>query len=83
MTVTKNISLKEYQDYSKRVVAKLIQKGNKGSFPREVAETIFKAATDEKNKMRYPVGKMKTIIIMKKLLSLGIYQRLVRGILEE
>ena len=48
-----------------------------------MAEIIFKAATDGKNKMRYPVGKMRSIMIMRKLLPLGIYQKLVRGILEK
>ena len=83
MTVTENTYLEEYQNYSKHVVANLVQNGNNGSSPRDVAEIIFKAATDGKNKMRYPVGKMRSIMIVRKLLPLGIYQKLVTAILEK
>lgn len=72
----------EYQEYSQKVLSNLIKNGNSGSEPIGVAKTIFKAATDKSNKMRYPTGKMKNMITMRKLLPLGIYRSIVKAILE-
>lgn len=82
MTVVEDEEMTEYREYSKRVVANLIRNGNNGSSPEGVAKTIYIAATDGKNKMRYPSGKMKQMIIMRKILPLSVYQWLIRKIIE-
>lgn len=82
MDISNESSISEYQDYSKKVIANLINSGNSGSEPIVAAETIYKAATSKSKKMRYPTGKMKSMITMRKLLPLGIYQSLVKSILE-
>lgn len=74
--------LNEYQEYSQKVLSNLISNGNSGSEPIGVAETIYKAATDKSKRMRYPTGKMKNMIAMRKLLPLGIYRSIVKSSLE-
>lgn len=75
-------TINEYQEYSQKVLSNLIKNGNSGSEPIGVAETIYKAATDKSKKMRYPTGKMKNMITIRKLLPFGIYKSLVKSILE-
>lgn len=72
----------EYQEYYQKVLLNLIKNGNAGSDPIEVAKTIYKAATDGSKRMRYPTGKMKSMMTVRKLLPLGIYQSIVKAILE-
>lgn len=74
--------INEYQEYSQKVLSNLIKNGNSGSEPIGVAETIYKAATDKSKKMRYPTGKMKNMIAMRKLLPFAIYKSIVKSILE-
>ena len=83
MTVTKDERLKTYELYQEKVVANLIKNGNAGSKPEVVAKIIYKAATDNKKKMRYKVGKMKSMMTMRKLLPLSMYLFLVKSVLEK
>lgn len=82
MDVAGGPGIYEYQEYSQKVLANLIKKGKEGSDPVGVAETIYRAVTDQRKKMRYPTGKMNYMIVMRKLLPLGIYQSIVKSILE-
>ncbi len=82
MTVTTKDDITEYQDYSKRVIGNLIKNGNSGSDPKIVAKTIYKAATDGKKRMRYITGKMKELVLIRKILPLRVYQKLVKIILQ-
>ncbi|WP_228353815.1 SDR family oxidoreductase [Variimorphobacter saccharofermentans] len=82
MIVTTKDDITEYQDYSKRVIGNLIKNGNSGSDPKFVAKTIYKAATDGKKRMRYITGKMKELVIIRKILPLRVYQKLVKMILQ-
>lgn len=82
MDITGNGLTNEYQQYFQKVLSNLISNGNSGSEPIKVAETIYKAATDNRKRMRYPTGKMKYMIAMRKVLPLGLYRSIVKAILE-
>ena len=83
MTITENSNLKDYEEYSKKVLNNLINNGNNGSDPSGVAQVIYKAATDNKKKMRYKAGKMKNMITMRKMLPLPLYRVIVKSTLEK
>lgn len=82
MDITGGGKLNEYQEYSEKVLSNLSKNGNSGSEPIRVAETIYKAATDNRKKMRYPTGKMKNMIAIRRLLPLGIYKSIIKSTLE-
>lgn len=77
MTVMENNELVDYKAYSQKVISNLIKNGNNGSDPLEVAETIFKAANSESDKMRYPVGKSKNLITLSSILPDKIFHNLI------
>ncbi len=77
-TVVGGEDISEYREYSDKIVRYLVCNGEKGSEALEVAKTIFKAATDNKNKLRYRVGKLKYIILLKRFLPHKIYTKLIR-----
>lgn len=81
MTVVDYDDLPEYMEYSDKVISNLINNGNIGSAPEEVAHVIYRAATDNRKKMRYPVGKMKEMIMLHKILPLSLYQKVVATVL--
>lgn len=81
MDVADQTTITEYQDYSKKVIANLISSGNSGSDPSKVAKTIYRAATDQRKKMRYPTGKMKSMMTLRSILPFGIYKFLVKSII--
>lgn len=83
MTITQDESLTTYSEYANKVIANLIRNGNAGSMPIGVAKTIYKAAIDNRRKMRYSVGRMKGMIKMKKVLPLHVYQYMVKSIIEK
>ncbi len=83
MTITQDESLTTYSEYANKVLANLIRNGNAGSMPIGVAKTIYKAAIDNRRKMRYSVGRMKGMIKMKKVLPLHVYQYMVKSIIEK
>lgn len=49
-------SIDEYKDLVKNVTETMVQSGLKAQGPELVAKTIFKAATSNTKKLRYPVG---------------------------
>ena len=81
MTVTDDCDLKVYKQYTDKVIKNLIKNGNAGSSPKGVAKTIYKAATDKSKKMRYTTGKMKSMIMLRRMLPLSLYKRVVKGVL--
>ena len=82
MTVTNDETVQDYKEYSSLVISNLIKNGNAGSTPEIVAKTIYKAATDGKKKMRYKVGKMKNLILLRKMLPTTLYQRIVSIVMQ-
>lgn len=79
MTVVESNHLKDYQAYSKKVIANLLQNGNNGSNPKEVAALIYKVANSNSHRMRYAVGKSKSMITLKKLLPENVFFHLVNS----
>lgn len=82
MTMVEGTGIAQYESYAKPVLENLIRNGNNGSSPQEVAKTIYKAATDGRKKMRYATGKMKEMIIIRKLLPTRMYQCLIASVME-
>lgn len=76
--VVSNEDTKEYDEYSNKVIDILIKHGQRGSSAEKVAETIYKAATDNKSQIRYRVGKLKFLPTLKRFLPQKIYTKLVR-----
>jgi NAD(P)-dependent dehydrogenase (short-subunit alcohol dehydrogenase family) len=84
MTVLQDDTLTEYEAYSKKVIRNFVGNAEKnGSSPDGVAETIFKAATDNNKKLRYPTGKMKEVILLRKILPFRIYAFLTKWLMEK
>jgi NAD(P)-dependent dehydrogenase (short-subunit alcohol dehydrogenase family) len=81
-TLLQDEALTEYEEYSKKVVNNLLMRGEKGSGPETVAETVYRAATDGKRRMRYRVGKSKVIVTLRRLLPFGLYIRIMRRVTE-
>lgn len=82
MTIMGNPKIKEYDAYSNKVISNLIRNGKKGSSPQGVAETIYKAANDNRNKMRYPTGKSKNLVVLRKVLPYRLFSFLIRNAME-
>ncbi len=76
-TVVSNENTKEYDEYSNKVIDVLIRNGQRGSSAEKVAETIYAAATDNKDKIRYRVGKLQFLPTLKRFLPQKIYTKLV------
>jgi len=58
-----------YQDFSDRVMSKMLAAGADGSPPEAVAAVIYQAATDGSKKLRYPAGKNAAMLLtLRKLL---------------
>lgn len=73
----------DYEAYGNTVKKNVAANGEKGSSPREVAEVIFKAATDRRSKLRYTVGKSRQLIQVRKFLPLPLYQSLIGRIMTQ
>lgn len=83
MTIAKDNTLTEYEAYSEKVINNILKNGEKGSTPKDVAKTIYKAATDNSTKLRYPTGNSKEMISLRKLLPLNFFASLVRSSMEK
>jgi len=82
-TVLKDDALSEYEEYSEKVMKNLLSMGEKGSPPVLIAETIYKAATDGRKKMRYRAGRSKWVVSIRRVMPFGLYTRTVRSALEK
>lgn len=83
MTITKNDDIPEYNSYSEKIIYNLTTSGNNGSSPEEAAITIYKAATDNKKKLRYPTGKAKEFAYIRKILPVNIFRTLTKMTMEK
>ena len=81
MTMLQNKTLTEYETYSQNVMKNIHANGEKGSSPEKVASTIYRAATDNRNKLRYATGKLKGIITLRKMLPLNMFHSLIKSII--
>lgn len=71
----------DYQAFYDGVSKNLHKNGMQGSSPYKVAETIYKAACDNKRKLRYPTGKSKQLMLIHNLLPFPIYKKLIKTIM--
>lgn len=71
----------DYERQGKTVKGNVAANGEKGSSPRGVAAVVFKAATDNRRKLRYSVGKNRQLIQLRNILPLPVYQSLVGRIM--
>lgn len=82
MTIMNKDNIKDYKSYASRVIDYLVKNGNNGSDASAVAETIYKAASDNKKKIHYPTGKSKNLIMIRKMLPLPIFRKLIQATME-
>ncbi len=78
MKYSQDEKLTEYQEISKKVGQYLINGGNNGSSPSDVAEKIYRIATSRKRKMQYVVGKSTGIVTINKLLPTKIVRTIIK-----
>lgn len=80
----KSPELKEYDRYLEVAFKNSNAAGASAEGPEVVAAKIYTAATDGKNKMRYPIGgNAAGLISMKRFLPTGIFFRVVRSVIEK
>lgn len=70
--------LTEYQETSEKVGRYLIDGGNNGSNPKDVAEKIYGIAKSRKRKMQYVVGKSTGIVTVSKLLPTKMVRKIIK-----
>jgi len=75
-------TLTEYTEYSHKVTRNIFSNGASGSSPHGVAGTIYRAATDSSKKLRYPTGKSKELILLRKMLPLHTFATLMTRAIE-
>ncbi len=78
MNYSKEEKLKEYQELSDKVSRYLIDGGNNGSDPADVARKIYRVAEAKRRKMQYIVGKSTEIVAINRLLPNRIVRKLVK-----
>lgn len=72
--------LKDYDQYEKTVISNFHKSYKSATSPIVVAEKVYQASTDGKNKLRYPVAKPAlSLILLKKLLPESFYFWFVRS----
>jgi hypothetical protein len=83
MTLLQDEKLKEYEEYSQKVVKNILKSGVNGSGPDGVAKTIYQAATDNSKKLRYLTGNSKEMVSMRAMLPQQVFASLVRSAMEK
>ena len=78
MNYSKEEKLTEYEELSDKVAGYLIDGGNNGSDPADVAEKIYRVAESRKRKMQYVVGKSTEIVTLSKILPNKMVRKLIR-----
>lgn len=78
MNYSKNEKLSEYEELSDKVAGYLIDGGNNGSDPAEVARKIYKVTESRKRKMQYVVGKSTEIVILSKILPSKMLRKIIK-----
>ncbi len=72
-----------YDAYAKKVMANMTPGEQSGSSAEEVAEVVWRAATDGSWKLRYPAGgDARQILWLRKLTPDWLYTRIVRSVVE-
>lgn len=79
MKYSKDEKLTEYKEMSEKVGKYLINGGNNGSSPRDVAQEIYKIAESKKRKMQYVMGKSTGIVTISKILPSKIVRKIIKN----
>ncbi len=75
--------LQNYDRYTEKVLPNMLKAGERGSSAGLVADAIYRAATDGKQKMRYPVGGgAPAILFLRKILPNSLFFKFLRRALE-
>lgn len=82
MTVSQDDNLTEYNSYAQKVLKNLKGGGEKGSSPVGTANTIYKAATDKKSKLRYPTGNSNSFVYARKILPVSLFRKITQMVME-
>lgn len=78
LKIFKNEKVEGYDDMENVILAGMQKRNEKAQGPEVVAKTVFKAATDGKNKLRYPTGKgAKIVLAARKVLPTKWFNRAV------
>ncbi|MDH6364172.1 short-subunit dehydrogenase [Enterococcus sp. PF1-24] len=83
MTMVNSENIEDYKSYSEKVMKNILKNGEKGSEPFGVAETIYKASTDNRKKLRYPTGNSKNLTTLRSLLPKGIFISTIKKVMEK
>jgi short-subunit dehydrogenase len=81
----RNPGIRDYDEYMDRLYPKVHQHMARALPAEKVAERIFEAATDGRDRLRYPVGtsQSKTILLLRRLLPQWLFFRLIRNRIEK
>jgi NAD(P)-dependent dehydrogenase (short-subunit alcohol dehydrogenase family) len=83
ITVAQRAGLTAYDDYVAQVLPQLSGAEKGGSPPRVTAEVIYRSVTDNSSRLRYPAGGNAGLLLgLRKLLPDGLFQGLIRRIME-
>ena len=79
LVVFDNPQLNDYRAYQEKLQEKAQDAFIHALEPEKIANTIFEASTDNKSKLRYPVGNKKsmTILNLRKVLPISFFMRLI------
>lgn len=79
MKYSKDEALTEYKEMSEKVGKYLIDGGNNGSCPIEVAKKIYGIAESRKRKMQYVVGKSTQIVTLSNILPNKMVRKIIKN----
>jgi NADP-dependent 3-hydroxy acid dehydrogenase YdfG len=80
LDVMTKAGLDDYNEFVKRVQARMMAAGDDGSPPSVIAETIYRAATDGSWRLRYAAGKNTSVVFaLRKLLPDSIFLAILRS----
>lgn len=79
LVVFDNLQINDYRTYQTKLQEKAKNAFVKALEPEKIASTIFEAATDNTDKLRYPVGNRKsmTILYLRNLLPISFFTKLI------
>jgi short-subunit dehydrogenase len=69
----------DYQSFYQTVMPRMDKAGDSGSPPEAVAEVIWRAATDNRSKLRYPAGKYSGFLLtLRRLIPEPLFYQFIR-----
>ncbi len=79
MVVTKDSEIAEYNSLFARAMPNMQAAGEKGASPEAVASVIFRAATDNSWRLRYPAGNLSGLLLfLRRILPDRVFNGLIR-----